>query len=171
MTDEVNNDSLLRDNSLSDFTDQLLSEKNPNNSEIVIDDADIFENQKLVQRIFLVGEDGIPSKEISAQIRKTLEAEWKAKWPSEKKKISIQGLLRSSFPEKAGWKSTRQRQVFLARSMVVITIVVLAAIFIIFPDGDGELTGAANQGGVAPILIFSLLVIGLGLWWFRSKKR
>lgn len=162
---------MQRDNILSDYTDQLLSGKSPNISETEIGHAETRENQKLVQLIYRVGREGIPDKEVSIRIRKTLEAEWKTKWSQKKSGTLKQKIFELLPPKKSEWKSTKQRQKNLTVGLALLTIIVLAVIIVSPRAETGSLPGAANQGGVIPIIFFFLLVLGVGIWWVITRKR
>ena len=125
----------------------------------------------MVQLIHQVGREGIPDEDVSVHIRKILEAEWKAKWSQKQSGSFKQKLFEWLPPKKSEWKSAKQRQKKLTVGIAFFTILVLAVIIIAPPAETGSLPGAANQGGAIPIIIFFLLVLGVGIWWFITKKR
>ncbi|MBW8009976.1 MAG: hypothetical protein FVQ83_01870 [Chloroflexi bacterium] len=129
------------------------------------------ENLKLAQLIYQVGRDGVPNEDVSERIRKTLEAEWKAKWPPQKTGFLRQGLFGWLSPKKSEWRSTRQREKTLTIGLALFTIIVMVMIVFTFPADNGGLPGAANQGGLFPLIVFSLLALGIAVWWFVKRKR
>ncbi|MBN2145779.1 MAG: hypothetical protein JW726_00265 [Anaerolineales bacterium] len=175
MNEPLSFDDPRLDEQLASFTDQLLNGTTQGEGWEPEDARLRLYLQKLQQTVVQVHSmigTMEPDRELNSRIKKQLVSAWyEVKSPPQAR--SVWQRLRGIFlPEGQGWKSSRgarQAQV-LRLAVAAVAILLLLAIFV--PGIGSALEGTAlGRGGILPIGLLVILVIGVGLWLWRGKSR
>jgi hypothetical protein len=154
MTDKKKN--RLEDR-LADFTDRLMAGETPDKPAASASGQDLESLQETVEKAQRVFRAAQPDIALQNRIRARLAAEWHKAGPR------VQS-------EKHGWLSSRKKNQVLLLRLVALTATIAIMVGVAAPKVDTILPGAAQNMGVAVIVVLVVVaVVALILFWSPRK--
>lgn len=173
MTEHTEQSQVSLDEPLASFTDLLLNGPAVAGSlAILAEEEDLRRLQQTVQCLHRAFGASQPDPAMAERIRKNLHAAWKESQPAAPRPTPLERLRRALLPERQGWQSGRRSQRVQALRFSLAAIAVLVLLLIVVPGTGSLITGTAlGEGGWLPYAFLGVLIVGVAIWFWRSKPK